>query len=134
MQVYAINKPCSSAKTVSRRIVNSFPHLEAISNKLYLSGGSIGLLIGTDFPDAFVDIHVIPGSPGEPIAKRNCFGWYVMGQFSDQGDESSAIRSVDVGTVSASLCCFAQVNLDWPTVSSLNGADTSESFGGNLER
>ena len=24
-----------------------------------------------------------------------------MGQFSDQGDESSAIRSVDVGTVSA---------------------------------
>ena len=74
VQVYAINKPYSSAKTVSRRIVNSYPHLEAISNKLYLSGGSIGLLIGTDFPDAFVDIHVIPGSPGEPIAKRNCFG------------------------------------------------------------
>ena len=101
MQVYAINKPCSPAKTVSRRIVNSYPHLEAISNKLYLSGGSIGLLIGTDFPDAFVDIHVIPGSPGEPIAKKNCFGWYVMGRFSDQGDESSAIRTVDVGTVSA---------------------------------
>ena len=101
MQAYAINKPCSSAKTVSRRIVNSYPHLDAIWNKLYLSGGSIGLLIGTDFPDAFVDIHVIPGTPGEPIAKRNCFGWYVMGQFSDQGEESSAIRSVDVGTVSA---------------------------------
>ena len=32
MQVYAINKPCSSAKTVPRRIVNSYPHLEAISN------------------------------------------------------------------------------------------------------
>ena len=101
MQVYAINKPCSPAKTVSRRIVNSYPHLEAISNKLYLSGGSIGLLIGTDFPDAFVHIHVIPGSPGEPTAKKNCFGWYVMGRFSDQGDESFAIRTVDVGTVSA---------------------------------
>ena len=101
MQVYAIYKPYSSAKTVSRRIVNSYRHLEAISNDLYLSGGSIGLLIGTDFPDAFVDIHVIPGSPGEPIAKRNCFGWYVMGQFSGQGDESFAIRTVDVGTVSA---------------------------------
>ena len=49
MQVYTINKPCSSAKTVSRTIVNSYPHLEAISNKLYLSGGSRGLLIGTDF-------------------------------------------------------------------------------------
>jgi len=101
MQVYAINKPCSPAKTVLRKIVNSYPHLEGISNKLYLSGGTVDLLIGTDFADAFVDIHVIPGSPGEPIAKRNCFGWYVMGQFSDQGDESSAIRSVDVGTVSA---------------------------------
>ena len=101
MQVYAINKPCSPAKTVSRKIVNSYPHLEAISNKLYLSGGTVDLLIGTDFADAFVDIHVIPGSPGEPIAKRNCFGWYVMGQFSDQSDVSSAIRSVDVGTVSA---------------------------------
>ncbi|XP_068684271.1 uncharacterized protein [Montipora foliosa] len=101
MQVYAVNKPCSSAKIVSRRIVNSYPHLEAISSELYLSGGSIGLLIGTDFPDAFVDIQVIPGSPGEPIAKRNCFGWYVMGQFSGRGDESFAIRTVDVGTVSA---------------------------------
>ena len=66
-----------------------------------LSGGTVDLMIGTDFADAFVDIRVIPGSPGESIAKRNCFGWYVMGQFSDQGDESSAIRSVDVGTVSA---------------------------------
>ena len=59
------------------------------------------MLIGTDVPDAFVDIHIIPRSPGEPIAKRNCFGWYVMGQFSGQGDESFAIRTVDVGTVSA---------------------------------
>ena len=59
------------------------------------------MLIGTDFPDAFVDIHVIAGSPGQPIAKKNCFGWYVMGRFSDQGDESFAIRTVDQGTVSA---------------------------------
>ena len=101
MQVHARNKPCSSAKTVSRRIVNSFSHLEAISIKHHLSGGSIGLLIGTDFPNAFVDIHVIPGSPGEPIAKRNYVGWYVIGQFSDQGDKSLAIRTVEVGTVRA---------------------------------
>ena len=93
MQVYAINKPCSPAKTVSRKIVNSYQHLEAVSNKLYLSGGTVDLLIGADFADAFVDIHVIHGGPGEPIAKRNCFGWYVMGHFSDQEDESSALNS-----------------------------------------
>ena len=31
MQVYAINKPCSSAKTLSRKIVNSFLHQEETS-------------------------------------------------------------------------------------------------------
>ena len=29
------------------------------------------------------------------------FGWYVMGQFTGQEDQSSGINSVDVGTVSA---------------------------------
>ena len=101
MQVYAVNKPCSPVKTVSIKTINSYQHLEAISNKLYLSGGTVDLLIGTDLTDAFVDIHVISGSVGEPIAKRNCFGWYVMGQFSDREEQSSAINSVDVGTVSA---------------------------------
>ena len=100
MQVYAINKPCSPAKTVSKKIVNGYPHLKAISNKLYLSSGTVDLLIGTDFAHGFVDIHVIPRGPGDPIAKINCFGWYVMGQFSCQGDQSSTIRSVDVGTFS----------------------------------
>ena len=85
---------------MSKKIVNGYPHLKAISNKLYLSSGTVDLSIGTDFADAFVDIHVIPRSPGEPIAKRNCFGSYVMGQFCSQEDQSSTIRSVDVGTVS----------------------------------
>ncbi|KAL9959756.1 hypothetical protein ACROYT_G033111 [Oculina patagonica] len=101
MQVYALNKPCGPAKTVSRKTVNSYQHLEAISNKLHLSGGTIDLLIGTDFADAFVDIHVISGGPGEPIAKRNCFGWFVMGQIDDRESQPSTINSVDVGTVSA---------------------------------
>ena len=41
-------------------------------------GGSIDLLLGTDFADAFVDIHAIPGQPGEPVAKMNYFDWYVL--------------------------------------------------------
>ncbi|KAK2548862.1 hypothetical protein P5673_030767 [Acropora cervicornis] len=85
MQVYAINKMCCPTKA----------HLEAFSNKLCLSGGTVDLLIGTDFAGGIVDIHVIPGKAGEPIAKRNCFGWYVMGQLSEGDDRSSAISSVD---------------------------------------
>ncbi|XP_068729112.1 uncharacterized protein [Montipora capricornis] len=77
------------------------PFLETSVDELKEKVKTWSLLIGTDFPDSFVDIQVIPGSPEEPIAKRNCFGWYVMGQFSGQGDESFAIRTVDVGTVSA---------------------------------
>ena len=61
---------------------------------MFIRWNGIDLMIGTDFADAFVDMHVIPGSPGEPIAKRNCFGWYVMGQFSDQGDETPRSRHV----------------------------------------
>ena len=58
------------------------------------------MLIGTDFADAFNDMHVIAGKSGEPIAKRNCFGWYVMGTFaSKQGERPSAINSIDVGIV-----------------------------------
>ena len=48
MQVYAVNKPCSPAKTVSRKTVNSYQHLEPISNKLSLSGGTVDLLIGPE--------------------------------------------------------------------------------------
>ena len=71
--------------------------LESSFKKLHLSGGSIDLLLGTDFADAFVDVHVIPGKHGEPIAKMNCFGWYVLGQLATS---NSRIQSVDVGTIS----------------------------------
>ena len=58
------------------------------------------MLIGTDFADAFNDMHVPAGKSGEQIAKRNCFGWYVMGTFdSKQGERPATINSIDVGTV-----------------------------------
>ena len=71
MRAYAINKPCSSARTVSRKIVNSYPHLKAISNKLYLSGGTVDLLIGTEFADAFIDMHTIPSNVNESDPRSN---------------------------------------------------------------
>ena len=43
MRAYAINKPYSPARAVSRKIVNSYLHLKAISNTLYSSGGTVGL-------------------------------------------------------------------------------------------
>ena len=39
-------------------------------------------------------MHTLSVEPGEPIAKHNCFGWYVIGQLS-----KSIIQSVEVGTV-----------------------------------
>ena len=59
------------------------------------------LLIGTDFADAFNEMHVISEKSGEPIAKRNCFGWYVIRTFAGQVNQKpTRITSVDVGTVS----------------------------------
>lgn len=101
LQVYTVTSPCSSAKTISKEHVEYYTHLKNVSDKLHLSGGAIDLLIGTDFVDAFVDIHTKSGEPGEPIAKRNCFGWYVLGQLESNGFVTSEIQWIEVGTVSA---------------------------------
>ena len=101
LQVYTVRKPCSSAKTVSKKSLENYPHLRPIVDKLHLAGGTVDLFIGTDFVDAFVDIHTTNGHPGEPIAKRNCFGWYILGQVGPETEFDARIHSVDVGTVSA---------------------------------
>ena len=101
LQVYTVTRPCSSAKTISKEQVGHYAHLKNVSDKLHLSGGAIDLLIGTDLVEAFVDIHTVSGEPGEPIAKRNCFGWYVLGQFESNCSATSEIQSIEVGTVSA---------------------------------
>ena len=98
--MYTVTRPCSSAKTISKEQVGHYAHLKNISDKLHLSGGAIDLLIGTDFVEAFVDIHTASGEPGEPIAKRNCFGWYVLGQFKTNSSTTSEIQSAEVGTAS----------------------------------
>lgn len=80
--------------------MRQYSHLKNVSDKIHLSGGAIDLLIGTDFVEAFIDIHTVSGEPGEPIGKRNCFGWYVLGQFESSGSTLSEIQSIEVGTVS----------------------------------
>ena len=99
ISVFTVQRPCSNAKTVSKAAVEEYEHLKSVSDKLHLSGGTVDLLIGTDFVDAFIDIHTLSGKAGEPIAKRNCFGWYSLGQFSS-ATATATIQSVDVGTVS----------------------------------
>ena len=100
LQVYTVARPCSNSKRISSDLVEQYTHLKNVSDKLHLSGGAIDLLIGTDFVEAFVDIHTVSGEPGQPIAKRNCFGWYVLGQFASNSSSMSQIQSVEVGTVS----------------------------------
>ena len=98
LQVYTVTRPCSKAKTLSRELVRHYPHLKHVCDKLHLSGGAIDLLVGTDFVEAFIDIHIVSGEPGDPVAKRNCFGWYVMGQFEKNNSTTSEIQSVEIRT------------------------------------
>ena len=101
-QILTVQKPCSAAKPISRTAAENYSHVKSVINKLHLDGGSIDLLIGTDFPAAFIDVHIKQGEQGEPIAKRNCFGWYVLGVVGNEdSDKFSGIVSVDVGTASA---------------------------------
>ena len=86
---------------MSRKSVEAYPHLNTIADKLHLSGGTVDILIGTDFVDTFVDIHTNRGNPGEPAAKRNCFGWFILGQLDSDAEAKPPVHSVDIGTVSA---------------------------------
>ena len=49
------------------------------------------------FQDPNHNVHVIPGETSEPIAKMNCFGWYILGQLAPN---EQSIQSIDVGTMS----------------------------------
>lgn len=69
-----------------------------------MAGGAVDLLLGTDFPEAFVDVHTLSADSGEPIAKLNCFGWYLLGQLDSKSMNSSGIQSVNVGTMSMEEC------------------------------
>ena len=104
LQIHTVRKPCSSVQTISRKSVESYPHLKAIVDKLHLAGGAVDLLLGTDFPEAFVDIHTLSANSGEHIAKLNCFGWYLLGQLDSKSMNSSRIQSVNVGTMSMEEC------------------------------
>ena len=104
LQIHTVRKPCSSVQTISRKSVESYPHLKAIVDKLHLAGGAVDLRLGTDFPEAFVDVHTLSADSGEPIAKLNCFGWYLLGQLDSKSMNSSRIQSVNVGTMSMEEC------------------------------
>jgi hypothetical protein len=67
--VHTVSEHCSSAKTISKSSLEKYRHIKASVEKLHLSCGSVDLLLGTDFTDGFVDVHVIPGETSEPIAK-----------------------------------------------------------------
>ena len=51
---------------------------------LHLNGGPVDILLGTDLPEAHRDFKVLSGNPGEPIAKKNIFGWSVLGHIDGQ--------------------------------------------------
>lgn len=99
LQVFTISSPCSPAKMLSKKAVEEYPHLKEVSDKLHLSGGKIDILFGTNFPEAFTDIHILTGSTGsDPIAKKKCFGWYALGQFVENSNDVPQIHFFEAKT------------------------------------
>ena len=39
LQVHTVRKPCSNAKSVPRKSIDSYAHLKSVADKLHLSGG-----------------------------------------------------------------------------------------------
>ena len=84
VRAYSVKKPCQAAKTVSKKAVAQFPHLNCVVEELHLGRGPVDILLGTDLPEAHRDFKVLTGNPGEPIAKKNIFGWSVLGHLEDK--------------------------------------------------
>lgn len=101
LQLHMVCKPHSNTKNITRKSIDSYTHLKSVADKLHLSGGAVDFLVETDLVDAFIDIHSLSGDPREPVAKRNCFGWYVLRQVDSGSNNMSVIRSVYVNTLSA---------------------------------
>ena len=97
LQVPTVRKSCSNAENMSRKSLESYPHLKSITDKLHLSGGAVDLLIGADF----VEIHAPSGDAGEPLTKINCFGWYILGEVSSDTE----VKSHSISGCQNSECC-----------------------------
>ena len=68
--IYTVRKCCINAENVSRKAIESYPHLMSTADTLQLSDVAVDLLIGTDLVDAFVETHTAGGNPRDPFVKR----------------------------------------------------------------
>jgi hypothetical protein len=56
----------------------------------------VDILLGTDLPEAHRDFKVLAGNPGEPIAKKNIFGWSVLGNLEENSTPGIfAVETID---------------------------------------
>ena len=61
----------------------------------------VGLLIGSNCPDAIMPREVIPGNPNEPYEQRTKLGWGIIGnvnKYSNDGDEGNSVIAHRVTT------------------------------------
>ena len=72
-QVYTVQKPCSGAKTLSCKAIESYLHLKSLSKKLHNSRGSADLLIGTNLVGAFVRCSHSVWRSRRPCCKKELF-------------------------------------------------------------
>jgi hypothetical protein len=91
VRAYSVKQPCQAAKTISKKAVVRFPHLVRIVEDLHLNGGPVDIL-----PEAHRDFKVLAGNPGEPIAKKNIFGWSVLGNLEENSTPGIfAVETID---------------------------------------
>ena len=73
--------PVSHQQIPDRTIVNQWPHLGHIADRIPVRNDSleIGLLIGSNCPKALQPIEVIPTVENGPFGIRYCHGWTING-------------------------------------------------------
>ena len=96
----SLKKVCQGVQALPKEDLKQYPHLTDIEDDVHVLGGPVDLLIGADFVEAHRDLESRVGGPGEPIAKKNIFGWMLLGKFSDGPPTVHHIELIDSETVS----------------------------------
>jgi len=93
----SLENVCGDISPVDPSVFTTYPHLADVANCIHQGGGTVDLLIGTNFPMVFKDISISQSSqPGDPLAKETPLGWVLLGDLSHCDESAYRVNHVSV--------------------------------------
>lgn len=92
LEVYSMKQPCHDVRKLSSKFFERNPHLEPYKDKVFVEGGRVDLLIGSDHVNLIRDRDCRESETDQntkPIAVKCLLGWYITGPKGKPSPKSS---------------------------------------------